>query len=110
MPSRNSPRSPGLQPESFLYPLNSPFGRRRYRRVVEPGENGGENSNDSLEIRQLFFRYNPGSFGRFMDVASPLNVTGLLRAWTGGNRGALDRLMPILYEELRRTARAYMRG
>ena len=38
-----------------------------------------------------------------------MDVTLLLRAWTGGDREALDQLMPLLYAELRRTARAYMR-
>ena len=37
------------------------------------------------------------------------DVTAILRAWTGGDERALDRLLPVLYEELRRTARAYMR-
>ena len=37
------------------------------------------------------------------------DVTALLQAWTGGDEKAFDRLMPVLYEELRRTARAYMR-
>jgi RNA polymerase sigma factor (TIGR02999 family) len=37
------------------------------------------------------------------------DVTGLLRAWTAGDQKALDRLLPVLYEELRRTARAFMR-
>ena len=37
-------------------------------------------------------------------------VSGLLRAWGDGDRAALDRLTPIVYEELRRLARHYMRG
>lgn len=37
------------------------------------------------------------------------HVTELLRAWSGGNPSALDRLMPLVEEELRRLARAYMR-
>ena len=37
-------------------------------------------------------------------------VSGLLRAWSDGDRGALDRLTPIVYDELRRLARRYMRG
>jgi RNA polymerase sigma-70 factor (ECF subfamily) len=37
-------------------------------------------------------------------------VSGLLRAWGDGDRGALDRLTPIVYDELRRLARGYMRG
>jgi RNA polymerase sigma-70 factor (ECF subfamily) len=37
-------------------------------------------------------------------------VSGLLRAWGGGDRAALDRLTPIVYDELRRLASHYMRG
>src|SRR5262249_4155180 len=33
----------------------------------------------------------------------------LLRAWEGGDRDALDRLMPFVHEELRRAAGNYMR-
>jgi RNA polymerase sigma factor (TIGR02999 family) len=33
----------------------------------------------------------------------------LLRAWSDGDRGALDRLTPIVYDELRRLARSYMK-
>lgn len=38
-----------------------------------------------------------------------VDVSGLLRAWTGGDRGALDQLTPVVYDELRRLARRYMR-
>src|SRR5262252_2109531 len=37
-------------------------------------------------------------------------VSRLLRAWSDGNQDALDRLTPIVYEELRRLARRYMKG
>jgi len=37
-------------------------------------------------------------------------VSRLLRAWGNGDRAALDRLTPIVYEELRRLARRHMRG
>jgi RNA polymerase sigma-70 factor (ECF subfamily) len=37
-------------------------------------------------------------------------VSRLLRAWGNGDRAALDQLTPIVYEELRRLARRYMRG
>src|ERR1700733_14252554 len=37
-------------------------------------------------------------------------VTDLLRAWNGGNRAALDRLSPLVYDELRRMARRYMKN
>ena len=36
------------------------------------------------------------------------DVTQLLVAWGNGDRAALDRLMPLVYEELRRLARHYM--
>ena len=35
-------------------------------------------------------------------------VTGLLRAWSGGDSGALDELVPLVETELRRLGRAYM--
>jgi RNA polymerase sigma-70 factor, ECF subfamily len=37
-------------------------------------------------------------------------VSGLLRAWSDGDRSALDRLTPIVYDELHRLASRYMRG
>jgi len=37
------------------------------------------------------------------------DVTVLLQLWRDGNAGALDRLMPLVYEELRRVARARLR-
>jgi RNA polymerase sigma factor (TIGR02999 family) len=37
-------------------------------------------------------------------------VTALLSAWRDGDNGALERLIPIVYDELRRVAARYMRG
>jgi RNA polymerase sigma-70 factor (ECF subfamily) len=37
------------------------------------------------------------------------NVTELLRAWGKGDRSALDQLTPIVYQELRRLAKHYLR-
>ena len=37
-------------------------------------------------------------------------ATELLRAWRKGDRSALDRLIPIVHEELRRLARRYLAG
>lgn len=45
-----------------------------------------------------------------MDLAGPADVTGLLRAWSGGDQGALDRLTSLVYAELQRIARRYMRN
>lgn len=44
-----------------------------------------------------------------MQGQTTLDVTTLLRAWTGGDAKVLDQLLPVLHDELRRTARAYMR-
>src|SRR5271155_422428 len=42
--------------------------------------------------------------------APPLEqVSGLLRAWSDGDRDALDRLTPIVYDELHRLAQRYMK-
>ena len=41
---------------------------------------------------------------------SPADVTQLLLAWNQGDRAALDKLMPIVYDELRRLARKQLRS
>jgi len=43
-----------------------------------------------------------------MSQPSPHEITELLVAWGGGDEAALDRLMPLVYGELRRLARRYM--
>jgi RNA polymerase sigma factor (TIGR02999 family) len=45
-----------------------------------------------------------------MTPSSPANVTALLRAWSDGDRAALEELVPIVYSELYRQAERYMRG
>jgi RNA polymerase sigma factor (TIGR02999 family) len=37
------------------------------------------------------------------------DISGILRAWSDGDQSALDRLTPIVYDELHRLARRYMR-
>ncbi len=39
-----------------------------------------------------------------------VEVSQLLRAWSDGDQSALDRLTPIVYQELHRLARWHMRG
>jgi RNA polymerase sigma factor (TIGR02999 family) len=43
-----------------------------------------------------------------MATSSPGVVTELLREWSDGDDGALERLMPLVEAELRRLARGYM--
>lgn len=45
-----------------------------------------------------------------MPTSQPHEVTQLLLAWSEGDQGALDRLMPLVYGELRRLAHSYMRN
>ena len=40
---------------------------------------------------------------------NPAEITTLLRAWSEGDATALDRLTPLLYDELRHLAHRYMR-
>ena len=42
-------------------------------------------------------------------ATSPPTPTALLIAWNEGNRDALDALLPLVFEELRRQAAGYMR-
>jgi RNA polymerase sigma-70 factor (ECF subfamily) len=48
----------------------------------------------------------------FSGVTNPdgQDITSLLGAWNGGDGHALDRLMEIVYPELRRVARQYLAG
>ncbi len=38
------------------------------------------------------------------------SVTQLLEQWNSGDREALDKLMPLVYAELRKMAKRYMSG
>jgi RNA polymerase sigma factor (TIGR02999 family) len=44
-----------------------------------------------------------------MTTSSPPDITRLLQAWSGGNREALDALIPHVYDELRLQAHRYLR-
>lgn len=53
---------------------------------------------------------NYNGFGVFsVAPTQTIEITRLLRAWGGGDQAALDQLAPLVYEELRRLARRYMR-
>src|SRR5215216_414560 len=56
---------------------------------------------------------NPPLGGQVAPKASrpaPQEVTQLLVDWSHGNRAALEKLTPLVYEELRRVAHRYMEG
>jgi RNA polymerase sigma-70 factor, ECF subfamily len=44
------------------------------------------------------------------DRPSPHDLTSLLRAWSGGEDDAFERLMPLVYDELHRMALRYLAG
>jgi RNA polymerase sigma factor (TIGR02999 family) len=44
-----------------------------------------------------------------MDLSPSPDLTGLLKAWASGDAGALERLTPLVYDELLRIARRYTR-
>ena len=45
-----------------------------------------------------------------MAVLPERDITALLKDWSGGDREALERLMPVVYAELRRLAAAHLRA
>ena len=45
-----------------------------------------------------------------MALTPSIEITGLLKAWGGGDPAAMERLAPLISDELRRMARHYMRG
>ncbi len=45
-----------------------------------------------------------------MEAARPNQVTRLLLDWSRGDKSALDELMPLVYDELRKLAASYLRG
>jgi len=56
---------------------------------------------------------NPATAGRISaepHMAGPQEVTRLLASWSQGDEAALEKLAPLVYEELRRLAHRYMEG
>jgi RNA polymerase sigma factor (TIGR02999 family) len=45
-----------------------------------------------------------------MGADKSVEITGLLKAWSTGDQGALERLTELVYQELRRMARRYLRN
>src|SRR5688572_31685550 len=45
-----------------------------------------------------------------MTKAAPEELSQLLKDWSNGDQAALDKVMPVVYQELRRLAHHYMRN
>src|SRR5229473_3076133 len=55
-------------------------------------------------------RWSPSLQARSNSLMSPAgDMSELLRAWSDGDQRALDRLTPIVFDELHRLARRYMK-
>jgi RNA polymerase sigma factor (TIGR02999 family) len=63
-----------------------------------------------LRRPRLFGIFGPISRIEVGPADDSLDVTGLLLAWRGGDVGALDRLMPLVYDELRGIAHRQLGG
>ena len=56
---------------------------------------------------------NPATAGRISNGTSPAGaheVTQLLADWSHGDHAALEKLIPLVYKELRRLSHHYMKG
>ena len=49
------------------------------------------------------------AYGNIRVLARSVEITGLLKAWSGGDQGAFERLAGYVYPELRLIARRYMK-
>jgi RNA polymerase sigma factor (TIGR02999 family) len=80
----------------------------------QPGsanENGGENPNGKRLANLSVAAPKPGAAGKPDSAQADLReVTQLLVDWSHGDRAALEKLTPLVYEELRRLAHRYMEG
>jgi RNA polymerase sigma factor (TIGR02999 family) len=74
--------------------------RRQARRVVE----------HEVSANRRHQRYLSHSQERVMTTPPSNEVTELLLAWNSGEDAALEKLMPLVYDELRRLARNFMSG
>jgi RNA polymerase sigma factor (TIGR02999 family) len=54
------------------------------------------------------FKFQPGKGKLNVNSDSPADVTQILIDWSAGDAAAPEKLMPLVYEELRRLARSYL--
>src|SRR5262245_49070660 len=80
--------------------------------LLGPGHGGPSDLHDvPVQARQERrpHRQRPGGDVPFFAVAGTGAITELLRAHEAGQRDALDRVVPLVYDELRRIARRHLR-
>ena len=67
------------------------------------------NANEAQRTALWFLSYNALPESAFKMPETQPNVTKLLLGWGNGDKEALDQLVPIVYDELRRQAARYLR-
>src|SRR5262245_19966654 len=60
-------------------------------------------------IKSAAYTVNRTTERSHMNSAAPSEITQLLADWSGGNQAALERLVPLVYQELRKLAHNYMK-
>src|SRR6185436_19068550 len=76
--------------------------------AARDGRNIGEAAESGHRFESAGHTLDASLQRRAMPAASPGPATGLLRAWSEGDQGALEALVPLVEAELRRLARIYM--
>jgi RNA polymerase sigma factor (TIGR02999 family) len=66
-------------------------------------------SSDSRNPAKLLLDFSASRRRSWTGMADP-DVTALVRAWSNGDPDALEQVLPIVYDQLRRLAGSYMRG
>ncbi|HEX6188945.1 MAG TPA: sigma-70 family RNA polymerase sigma factor [Pyrinomonadaceae bacterium] len=77
--------------------------------MSEPSASAGEDPSAAAPGFDLAPRVSAGAIRRvFMNDQSPAEITRILQAWNDGNTDAKERLIPFVYDELKRQARGLM--
>src|SRR5438270_7678369 len=85
----------------MLLSLQATFPAKSYHGRAEP---------EMCYAWPYFCRTLIGGKPRISRMSGPGEITRLLAEWSGGNQAALDNLLPVVYDELRRVASNYMQG
>ena len=104
----------------IFFPAKHSLGRAQRRRTdpqnrlaaQSKGTSASVCVNESMEnlVAQLPALADLSQSSRYKMEPSSVQITLLLQSWSDGDENAVDRLMPMVYDELHRMARRYMSG